>query len=94
MEKVELHGAEVWLTDRGDLVVTVPCDEHDRQSETELRGRLFRAVTHRFGGSDRDTQHAYLQITQTGTLQIIEDNPLFHARPQYGVVLARPGGAT
>lgn len=87
----ELHGAEVWVTSDATLVVALPYDEHDLQSEKELRERLFRAVTHRFKAvADADTFGRYLQSTQLGDLQIIED-PDFHIRPQYGVVLVRNG---
>lgn len=87
---MELHAAEVWLTDNASLVVTIPYAEHDLQPESELRERLFRAVNHRFKGkADEATFGRYVQCTQLDTLQIIEDSPLIHSRPQYGVVLAR-----
>jgi hypothetical protein len=86
-----LHAAEVWVTDHAELVVTIPYPEHDSQSETELRERLFRAVNHRFVSGQRDVLHGYLQSTQTAPLQIIEDSPDMHlVAHQYGVVLMRP----
>lgn len=93
---MELHSAEVWVTDDASLVVTIPYDEHNFQSETELRERLFRAVNHRFKNTaDPDTFGHHVQSTQLGTLQMIEGTPEFDpklpARPQYGVVLVRNG---